>query len=148
MKFSYINILTRIKEAQIKARKERDRVTSSLLTTLLGEAQMPGKNSGNRDSTDTEVILVIKKFIKNAKEMLKLSQPGTEQEKITLIELDILEEYLPSQLSENELRDGINRIIIELIESNMGQVMKSLKDAHNGNYDGRLASGIVKELLN
>ena len=140
-------MLTRIKEDQIKARKGRDRVASSLLTTLLGESQMPGKNAGNRDSTDTEVILVIKKFIKNAKEMLKLSQPGTEQEKITLIELDILEEYLPSQLSENELRDEINRIIIELIEPNMGQVMKSLKDTHNGNYDGRLASGIVIESL-
>ena len=65
-------------------------------------------------------------------------------------EVVILEEYLPSQMDEAEL----GRIIRNNINFNsyttmrdMGKVMTYLKKNHDGEYDGKLASTIVKQLL-
>ena len=56
-------LLAEIKAKQINARKAR-LSTATLLTTLIGEAEMVGKNQG-REVTDSEVLAMIKKFIKN-----------------------------------------------------------------------------------
>lgn len=142
-------LIDRIKDDQLQARKDRDKVIASLLTTLLGEAQMIGKNDGNRDSTDNEVIAVIKKFVKNLKELLKVTESDSKEEQLALYEIDVLEEYLPTQLSKNEIILEVTTIILELMEDpNMGQVMKAMKEKFNGNYDGRVVSEVVKELLN
>lgn len=42
-------LIVKIKHDQLVARKNRDQIESTLLTTLIGEADMVGKNNGNRD---------------------------------------------------------------------------------------------------
>ena len=72
-----MTILESVKKAQLQARKEKRAVDASTLTTLIGEAEMIGKNDGNRASTDAEVVTVIKKFVKNIDETLTiLSKDG------------------------------------------------------------------------
>lgn len=142
-----MTLLATIKSAQLTARKNRDIIATALLTTLIGEASMPGKNDGNRESTDQEVVAVIKKFIKNANEVLKVSDNETSR-----TELSILESFLPKQLSEEELRSSIQSIVsvteaVNGSKPKMGDVMKALKQKHDGQYDGGLASKLIKELL-
>lgn len=151
-----MSLLNTIKAAQLHARKERDAVTSALLTTLIGDAVMVGKNNGNRESTDSEVIATIKKFITNTKETLRLVQKGTplatteqlhNQELQLTDELEILERFLPKQLSLDELNTVVEGIIAELKPSSikdMGKVMKVLKERYDGAYDGALASNMIK----
>ena len=57
-------LLNKIKADQLAARKAKDGLATALLTTLIGDAEMVGKNAG-RLVTDEEVVAVIKKFIKN-----------------------------------------------------------------------------------
>jgi hypothetical protein len=59
-----MSLIQTIKADQVQARKARS-ASASILTTLIGEAEMIGKNAGDRESTDEEVIAIIKKFIKN-----------------------------------------------------------------------------------
>jgi hypothetical protein len=58
--------MEQIKAKQIAARKSGS-ADAGLLTTLLGEAAMVGKNAG-RETTDQEVVAVVKKFVKNIDE--------------------------------------------------------------------------------
>jgi len=143
-------LINTIKADQLQARKNKISGEISLLTTLLGEASMPGKNDGNRESTDEEVIAVIKKFIKNANEIIKAADGGLGMSTSAQAEIDILEKYLPKQLSEAELVIAINEIVDDLPEKNpraMGQVMGMLKKKYQGNYDGKSASTLVKAAL-
>ena len=140
-----MSLLQRIKSDQVTARKEKNAISTSLLTTLLGEASMIGKNDGNRESTDAEVIAVIKKFIKNIDESLKVKP-----DKVLPLEKMLLEGYLPQQITGTQLEMTIQGIIVSVgAESvrDMGKVMKVLKDSYDGRYDGREASTFVKELL-
>ena len=70
-------LIEKIKHDQLVARKNRSTVESTLLTTLIGEADMVGKNNGNRDPFDEEVISVVKKFLKGVNETIDiLSRSG------------------------------------------------------------------------
>lgn len=65
-------LIVKIKHDQLVARKNRDQIESTLLTTLIGEADMVGKNNGNRDPFDEEVISVVKKFLKGVNETIAI----------------------------------------------------------------------------
>ena len=152
-------MLSKIKAAQLQARKNRDAVTASLLTTLIGEAEMVGKNA-NRATTDDEVIAVIQKFIKNINETVSAlsAQPATASTIATQARIEVLqaervelEQFLPSQLSADELTGHVHAIIAGLLGMkstiNVGDVMGVLKNRFAGRYDGKMASTIVKNLV-
>lgn len=145
-----MSLLAKIKEEQINARLDRDAIRSALLTTLLAEAMVPGKNK-NRESTDDEVIAVIKKFIKGVNETLEVLKYSSDGKVlVALRERTILESFMPTQLNEQQLREIISGIIVTLGEKNpklMGKVISTIKDKYNGQYDGALAAKITKELL-
>lgn len=148
-----MTLLNTIKSAQLQSRKDRDADKTALLTTLIGDASMVGKNDGNRESTEAEVIKVIKKFIANGNETLSLiagSAPANTVAKVQR-ELSILAEFLPKQLEGEELIKAIGEVITELNATSikdMGKVMKTLKEKYDGNYDGTTASVIIKGKLN
>lgn len=147
-----MSLLAKIKSDQLAARKEQTAVKSALLTTLIGESEMIGKNAGNRETTDTEVVAVIKKFIKNIDETLGHLKvfPASYDYTRGVLEKQILEEYLPKQLTEAELRVVIFDVIATGLQNsgsqiNRGTVMKELKNGYAGQYDGKLAAAIVSE---
>lgn len=137
-----------IKQDQLAARKEGNKDDAQILTTLIGEAEMVGKNNGNRAPADEEVIKVVERFIK-AMEETRDHVSGEKRININR-EIDTLERYLPTPLTEDELRSEIHYIVHDLGATSvkhMGSVMKALKQMHAGRYDGKLASEIVKEKL-
>jgi len=148
-----MTILQNLKSAQLKARKDRDTITASLLTTLIGDAVMVGKNNGNRDSTDIEVIDTIKKFINNAQltaDALGPSSKNLDAYTAALNEINILREFLPKQLTEDEIHSIVENIITEIKATSikdMGKVMKIIKETHAGTYDGTMVSNLVKQIL-
>lgn len=146
-----MSLLQQIKKDQLQARKDKQAAEATLLTTLIGEAAMIGKNDGNRESTDDEVITVVKKFIKNNKELMNIVKPETDGYADAKAENEFLTQYIPSQMTEEELRVAVQSRICTLDEISpklMGSIMKWLKDNYVGHYDGNLASKVVKELLN
>lgn len=143
-------LLETINQDRNEARKMKYTATATLLTTLYSEAQMVGKNDGNRETTDTEVVAVIKKFLKNLEETMNNLPETDERYAIAQTEHATLLHYLPQQLTEEELRE----VIEDLIQTNdvtsmkdMGFVMTELKAYYDGQYDGKTASQIVREVL-
>ena len=89
---------------------------------------------------DTAVVSIIKSMIKNA----------AKTDSLTKDELVILEAYLPKQMDKDELTNVVKTFITDNGLSgmpNMGKVMGYLKSNFDGEYDGGLASKIVKENL-
>jgi uncharacterized protein YqeY len=136
-----MSLFQTIKAKHLDARKSRNAALSSLLSTLLGEAAMPGKNDGNRESLDEEVQAVIRKFIKNIE-----SLPVEAKTAESAYEHQVLCDFLPKQLTEAELRIIVG-VYVTLGAANMGAVMKQLKAEHEGTYNGALASKLIKELM-
>ncbi|MDH5719338.1 MAG: GatB/YqeY domain-containing protein [Spirochaetia bacterium] len=143
-------LLEQLKKDSLNARKEKNTIKSNLLTTLISEAVMIGKNDGNREPTEEEITAVIKKFIKSNKEATAALQKSGRDDSKEIEEEKILTSYLPKQLSESELESIIQEIISKLSEKSpkmMGQVMSELKNNYAGLFDGQTASQIVKKNL-
>lgn len=138
-------MLQQLKNDQLQARKNKESVKAKLLTILISDAVMIGKNDGNREPTESEIIALIKKYIKNAEETLTYSDNVD-----TVQELAILESYLPHQLSDDEIWDIVREVSKELNLTEikqMGLIMKHLKEDYDGQFDGAVASRIAKEHL-
>jgi hypothetical protein len=139
-----MSLLQQIKADQLQARKNRETFKATFLTTLIGEAVMVGKNNGNRESTDEEVLATIRKFLKNNLETQKLA-------KVELLadleyEQRILDSYLPQQMDRTALQSLVTTYF-NLGAKTKGELMKVLKAYHSGQYDGKLASEVIDEVL-
>lgn len=132
----------RIKKERNESRLNRDVLKASLLTTLQGEIETISRRDG-KEITDELCVKVIKSFIKGINEVLLLTFND-----VMVKEKEILEALLPSQLTEDELTKIINEILRRPGTVTMGLVMNSLKQEYPGLYDGKLASCILKDLLN
>lgn len=132
-------LLEQLKKDSLAARKAGRSLTSRLLITLLGEVETQAKRDG-REISDQLIMVTCKKFIANNLETIRLNKTT---EDILLAENQVLEAYLPQQLTETELRV----IIRALNAENIGEVMGHLKSNYVGRYDGKVASSVAREYL-
>lgn len=146
-------LMEKIREAMLTARKGTDTVARNLLITLYSEAQAVGKNKRNGDTTDEEVVAVVKKFIANLEETVRLLNTRNflvtrnQDAHAQTHELEILRTFLPRQMTEQELTQVVQAMVAAHAGANMGQIMAQLKAAHAGTYDGKMASQVVKSVL-
>jgi uncharacterized protein YqeY len=143
-------ILKQIKINQMKARKEKNKFVSGILTTLIGEIVSVGKNNGNRETTEEETIKVITKFKKGVGETIAILEKGGADSKELenfIEEVAIYEEFLPTLMTEKELEEVIKNIVSNDSEINIGKVMKTLQSNNKGLYDGKLASKLARKLI-
>lgn len=130
-------------------RKAKSKFALSIVVTLCGEAAMVGKSDGNRESTDAEVVQVVKKFIKNIQETMLKVKLSEEQIYDMEYEVEILSKYLPQQLTEAEIKIIICKTISKhsyALPKDMGKVMKYLTTEYAGKIDGKVASNMLKRM--
>lgn len=142
-----MSLLKQIKKDQLMARKSTpvDKPKVKLLTTLLGELESDsvGKANGAVEVTDDIVIAKVKKFTKSLLELAAVCTAGTAKQEAAMQEIEILADYLPKQLGEDEL----TVILTQSGATNMGEAMRYLKSNFAGVYDGKLASKVAKSLF-
>lgn len=102
---------------------------------------------------DNKIIEVIAKEAKKRKDSLADYEKAGREDLISQIkeEISILEEYLPKQLSAEELEAKVKEIIEEVGATSMkdmGNVMKAAKEKIGVAADGRAINEMVKKLLN
>ena len=102
---------------------------------------------------DNKIIEIIAKEVKTKKDALNDFVKGGRNDLVeqTNKEIEILQKYLPKQLSREELKDILTKIIDKLGATSikdMGNVMKEAKAEIGAGADGRTINEVVKELLN
>ena len=140
-------LVEQIKADMISARKQKS-TSAKILITLKGEIDSKEKSfSPAREITGEEVVAIVKKFIKNIDETLKILAGSTKSAAIKEAETEkaVLEDYLPEQMSEDELFEFARKEKVG--GGNMGSIMAALKAQKPGLYDGKVASRVVKTVL-
>ncbi len=135
------------------AMKARDKVRLETLRNIkkvfLEAKTAPGAND---TLADADALKIIAKLAKQGKETAKTYSDAGRQDlaDAELAQVEVLESYLPKQLSQEEIEAEVKRIIAEVGATNMkemGKVMGSASKQLAGKADGRVISEIVKKLL-
>lgn len=90
---------------------------------------------------------VLIKHVKKLKDSLENFPPENEIRKKTEVEISILADYMPKQLSEDAVKSMISAIIAANPGVNAGLVMKELSPKIKGQFDSKLANELVKNAL-
>ena len=133
--------------------RNRDEIRSStlrMILTSIKNEEVSGKEA--RELSDVELITVLSREAKKRREAAEaFDQAGAKDRADTeRAEGSIIAEYLPKQLSEDEIRELISSAIRETdanSPSQMGLVMKNLQPKIAGKADGALVSSLVKAAL-
>ena len=140
-----------IEEAVKVSMKNREKETTSTLRMAISELKKEEIDK-RIDLEDEQVIQILQRMIKQRKDSYtQFSDAGrNELAEKEQNEINILSDFLPEQLSEEELNLIVTEVIKETAASgpqDMGKVMGSLKQRIQGNADMGLVSKIVKENL-
>ena len=129
--------------------KDKDRLTViRMVKAALKQEQIDHKKEIN----DELLIDVVNKQIKMRKDSIAEFEKGSRQDLIdkTQSEIDVLKEYLPEQLSQDEVEKIINEIFDEVKpegQKDMGKVMREATAKLKGKADMKEVSNIIKNKL-
>ena len=142
----------KISKDYVEAMKAKDSLRSSTLNFLRSQLKYVLIDKKMTQLPDMEVIIVIKKQIKQRQESIEQYQKGGRQDLADkeAAELVILKAYLPQEMSEEELKKVIEGVIKETQASSikdMGKVMKAVAEKVSGRADNKVVSDLVKKSL-
>jgi len=134
----------------MRAKDDVRRSTLRMALTAITNEEVAGKQS--RELTDEDVVKVLARELKKRNEAATAFADAGQQERADaeLAEAQILESYLPAQLSEAEIAEIVARAISDLGVSGpqaMGQVMKVVQPTIAGRADGGRVAAEVKQQL-
>ncbi len=142
----------RIQKDLVSAMKNRQENALAALRSIKAAIQNEKTNGTYHELTDADIVWLIQKLIKQRKESIDIySQAGRdelaeEEQK----EMSVLTEYVPKQLTEEEIEEKVKSIIAETGASSMkdmGKVMGLATQRMKGLAEGKTISKIVKNLL-
>lgn len=148
-----MSLFDQISEDIKKAMLSRDKVRLEALRGAKKEfIEAKTAKGANGELSDENAVKILVKMVKQRKESAKIYSDNNRPElaENELAEADVLEEYLPRQLSEEELEAALKEIMAQCgasAPSDMGKVMGIASKALAGKAEGRAISAKVKELL-
>ena len=144
--------LTDIKDDMKAAMKERDKEKVATLRMLISSLNNATIDQGD-DLDDEAVVRVLNKEAKKRREAIEAYRDGGREEQAQKEEreLEVIKEYLPEQLDDDEVEAMIDEIIEETGAENagdMGQVMGQIMPKVKGRFDGSKVKDMVLAKLN
>ena len=151
-----MSLKEKIKDKFNKALKAKDKntyPTLRLIISAIKDAEIAGRSKGQKEISDIDITPILKKMIKQRNESCEVYKKAGRNELLEseTKEIEIINEFLPQQLNEEETK----KICQETIKSvgatsmkDMGKVMGVLKSKYANTIDFSKVSLIIKELLN
>jgi uncharacterized protein len=144
-----------IKDALITAMKAGEKSktgTIRLIQSAIKNRDIEARTGKAPASDDDLVVEVLQKMVKQRRESIDLYVKGNRQDlaDIEAAELVIIEEFLPTQMNDEETTAAIEAIKAEIGAASvkdMGRVMALLKERHASSLDMSKASSLVKAAL-
>ena len=137
----------------LKSKDKETYPTLRLIVSAIKDAEIAGRSKGQKDIKDGDIISLLKKMVKQRKESCDVYKKAgrTELLESETNEIEVINKFLPNQLSEEETK----KICLETIKSvnatsmkDMGKIMGVLKSKHADSLDFSKVSSILKGLLN
>ena len=133
--------------------KQSDRVlTLRAIVSAKKDKEIEKRTQDKKEVTDEDMISILNKMLKQRKESVEMYQKASRQDLVDKEnnEIKIIEEFLPQQLSQEEVKKVCNEAISNIGASSlkdMGKVMAALKEKYLGKMDFSLAGKILKDKL-
>jgi uncharacterized protein YqeY len=144
-------LLTRIEKAFIDSMKARDAIRTSALRMV--KAALKNREIDKRaELDDDDALQAISTLAKQRRESIEQFRAGGRQDLVEKeqFELRILQEFLPEEIGEEEVRQAVAAAIVEAGASgpkDMGKVMSVLMPKLKGRADGKMVNALVREAL-
>lgn len=137
----------RIRTDLNRARREKDKLKTTVLTTVLSEVRNWEIEHGG-DASDADVVAVVAKAVKQRHEAASQMRDGGRPELAEKEEREaaLLDGYTPESMPEEEVRQLVREAMASGA-SDMGAVMGRVMPQIRGRFDGREANRIVREEL-
>ncbi|MDC7741462.1 GatB/YqeY domain-containing protein [Rhizobium binxianense] len=145
-------LATQLKEA-MKAKNAERLSTVRLIQAAVKDRDIANRGTGKEQASDDEILQILAKMVKQRDESAKIYEENSRPELAAKerAEITVIQDFMPKQLSDGEVRTTISAIIAETGAAgakDMGKVMAALKERYAGQMDFAKASATVKELLN
>ena len=141
-----------LKEA-MKAKEQKRLSTIRLILAGLKERDIANRTEASREGvSDDEILVLLAKMVKQREESAAAYDAGGRPElaQSEREEIDIIRNFMPRQLSVDETKAAIEKVIAETGAASlkdMGKVMGLLKERFSGQMDFAKAGAAVKEVL-
>jgi uncharacterized protein YqeY len=141
-----------MKEA-MRAKNQKRLGTIRLILAALKERDIANRSETNREGiSDDEILSLLAKMVKQREESAAAYDGGGRPElaKAERDEIDVIREFMPKQMSPDETKAAIQKVITETGAASikdMGKVMGALKERFAGQMDFAKAGAAVKEAL-
>ncbi len=144
-------MLNQLQEELKVAMKSGDKATMIGLRNIIGNLKAAQIDKGE-SLNEEESMQILKSAAKQLKESVEQYNKGGREDlaEKELFELSLIEKYLPEQLSEDKIRDVVNKTILSAGAESMqdiGRVMGILMQELAGSADGKLVQQIVQDEL-
>ena len=138
--------------AALKAKDKNTYPTLRLVVSAIKDAEIAGRSKGKKEIKDSDITGILKKMIKQRNESCEVYKKAgrTELLESETKEINVINTFLPKQLSEEETKKICEEVIKSVGASSMkdmGKVMGELKSKHADTLDFSKVSGIIKGLL-
>ena len=146
-----MSLFQKIQTDMYEAMKLGDKNTSTTLRTAL--AKLKNKKIDKQDDLSiNDEIKVLQMLVKQRKESIELYQKGDPPELVELEtkEMEILNNYLPKMMDENEIKNIVKTVIDDIGATSMedmGKIMPEVMKRGNGLIDGKSAQKFVNEII-
>ena len=136
----------------LKAKNKNIYPTLRLIVSAIKDAEIAGRSKGQKEIKDNDITAILKKMIKQRNESCEVYKKAgrTELFESETKEINIINTFLPKQLSEEETKKICEEIIKSVGASSMkdmGKVMGALKSKHSDTLDFSKVNEIIKGLL-
>lgn len=141
--------LENLQKDMIAAMKAKDKVRKDAVSSLIAAVKKYGIDNGVRnDITEEMTNAVILKELKTAKEQLDTCpKDRTDLIKAYTVNYEIIKEYAPKLLSEEEVKAILTEKFADVIATkNKGMIMKTVMAELKGKADGKVINAVVAEL--
>lgn len=136
----------------MKAKDEKVTGTLRLINAAIKDKDIEARPKGITEIDDTAILSLLQSMIKQRKESIDMYQKGGRSDLVAneQSEIDVIQSFLPKQMTDEEIKSAIETIISETGASSvkdMGKVMGVLKSKYAGQLDMGKASALIKGLL-
>ena len=154
--FKFMSLKNQIEEKLNQALKAKDKntyPTLRLVVSAIKDAEIAGRTKGQKEISDSDITTILKKMIKQRNESCEVYKKAGRNELLEneTQEIEVINAFLPKQLSEEETKK-ICEDVIKSVEASsmkdMGKVMGVLKSKYSDTLDFSKVSSIIKALLN
>ena len=147
-----MSLINKLMEDMKTSMRNKDTIRKNTIT-MVRAAVKQIEVDDRRVLSDEEIEDIISKQLKEKRIVIEEFKKGSREDlvQLTLAEIDILLDYLPKQLSYDEVKAIVVETIAEVNATSMkdiGLIMKSVMPKVKGKTDGNIVNKAIKEVLN